>query len=224
MTENYAGLNPETTFLNNDINFCSIALLSTDALVSGTASVVAWFDNSNGSACNVTATLRKNSGTTVGTATVAIPAVSGVASYTWSIAVAATTFAAGNRLNLELAWPISGSKCKNTTLHYSGTTYRSRLDAPFAGLAAPNPPTGLSATTNSDGTVTLRWTVPSGTSPSFYRIYRDGHDYTQRYDTTGAGTDNSYIDTNTGGTVHNYYVTAVNGSLAESAALGPVHP
>ncbi|MDX6659402.1 MAG: hypothetical protein QOJ55_224, partial [Solirubrobacteraceae bacterium] len=219
------GASSEATFPTNDINFCSTTLSSSDALASGTATVVAWFDNASvPKSCDVTATLRRNGTTTLGTATLTVPANSSVKSYTWSISTAVTSLVAGDRLNLGLAWPVIGANCKSTTLHYGGTTNRSRVDVPFGALAAPTAPTGLSATANADGTTTLHWTASTGTTPAFYRIYRNGFDYTQRYDSTGAGTDSSYIDTNTGGATNTYYITAVNGNLAESAVVGPVHP
>ncbi|MDX6674747.1 MAG: hypothetical protein QOH11_2165 [Solirubrobacteraceae bacterium] len=224
MVEGYAGASSETTYQTNDINLCSTTLSSSDTLASGPATVVAWFDNGSNKPCDVTAALRRNGTTTLGTATLTIPASSSVKSYTWSIPTGVTSLVAGDRLNLDLAWPAATSVCKSTTLHYGGTTNRSRVDVPFGALAAPTAPTGLSATSNADGTTTLHWTASTGTTPAFYRIYRNGYDYTQRYDTAGAGTDTSYIDTNTGGATNTYYVTAVNGNLAESALVGPVHP
>ena len=91
----------------------------------------------------------------------------------------------------------------------------------------PYPPTSLLASTN-NGTTILRWTAPSpadpdpGDSIAFYRIYRDGSAYANRYDRTGTGSDLSYTDTQTDGTPHTYYVTAVDTQLAESPLLGPV--
>jgi hypothetical protein len=91
----------------------------------------------------------------------------------------------------------------------------------------PNPPTGLLASTN-NGTTILRWSAPSpadpdpGDSIAFYRIYRDGSAYANRYDRTGTGADLTYTDTQTDGVQHTYYVTAVDTQLAESTLLGPV--
>jgi Tfp pilus assembly protein PilV len=91
---------------------------------------------------------------------------------------------------------------------------------------APNPPTSLVASTNG-GTTILRWAAPNpadadGDSIAFYRIYRDGAAYANRYDRTAGGSDLTYTDTATGGLTHTYYVTAVDGQLAESTLLGPV--
>jgi Tfp pilus assembly protein PilV len=84
---------------------------------------------------------------------------------------------------------------------------------------APNAPTSLVATKNADGSVTLKWTAPTGTpTPAFYRIYRGSKNYTSRY---GETTLTEYTDTETG-TTHEYWVTAAGSSLTESAFLGPV--
>lgn len=91
----------------------------------------------------------------------------------------------------------------------------------------PNPPTSLLAS-SSGGTTILRWTAPAipdpdpGDSIAFYRIYRDGVSYLDRYDRTGLGTDLSYTDRSPGGSTHTYYVTAMDTHYAESTALGPV--
>jgi hypothetical protein len=91
----------------------------------------------------------------------------------------------------------------------------------------PFPPTNLLAST-SGGTTILRWTAASPVDPDtgdtlgFYRIYRDGSAYANRYDRTGTGDDLTYTDTQTDGVPHTYYVTAVDSQLAESPLLGPV--
>jgi hypothetical protein len=79
-------------------------------------------------------------------------------------------------------------------------------------------------TANADGSKTLTWTAPSSGNPvAFYRIYRDGVDYTKRYDTTGDATP-SYSDPSGDGIQHSYYITAVSTNLAESSYVGPVTP
>jgi Tfp pilus assembly protein PilE len=91
----------------------------------------------------------------------------------------------------------------------------------------PYVPTNLLASTN-NGTTILRWTAASpadpdaGDSIAFYRIYRDGSAYADRYDRTGTGADLTYTDTHPDGVPHIYYVTAVDTQLAESPLLGPV--
>jgi fibronectin type 3 domain-containing protein len=91
----------------------------------------------------------------------------------------------------------------------------------------PFAPTNLLAST-SNGTTILRWTAASpadpdpGDSIAFYRIYRDGSAYANRYDRTGTGANVTYTDTQPDGVQHTYYVTAVDTQLAESPLLGPV--
>jgi fibronectin type 3 domain-containing protein len=91
----------------------------------------------------------------------------------------------------------------------------------------PYPPTGLVATSSGGHTV-LTWNAPAGGDPDLgdavdhYAIYRDGTQYTARYDRTANATQTTWTDTHTGGEVHTYVVTAVDTHLAESAGLGPV--
>jgi prepilin-type N-terminal cleavage/methylation domain-containing protein len=95
----------------------------------------------------------------------------------------------------------------------------------YATNVAPNPITSsLDCTNNADGSVTLSWSQPSqpgdpdsGDYIAFDRIYRDD----VRYDRTGLGTENSFIDPNPG-TDHEYYVTTVDTHLAESSPTGVV--
>jgi Tfp pilus assembly protein PilV len=84
---------------------------------------------------------------------------------------------------------------------------------------APNPPGPLQAS-SSNGNTVLAWTA-SNPQPDTYRIYRDGQQVANRYDTV-PGNVVSYTDTQTGGVQHTYWVTAVSAQLAESTATGPV--
>jgi hypothetical protein len=93
----------------------------------------------------------------------------------------------------------------------------------------PYPPTNLSLS-SSGGRTTLTWTASPGDPNSllggdhvdYYRIYRDGTAFANRYDRTGDETSTTWIDTNTGGTTHQYWVVAVDTQLAQSSLLGPV--
>jgi hypothetical protein len=95
------------------------------------------------------------------------------------------------------------------------------------GNQAPNPPTGLTATTDQYGHIVLSWDEPQpddpdpGDSIDFYRIYRDGDRLADRYDRTGPG-ELSFIDTTPGGETHDYWVSAVDNHYAESTLVGPV--
>jgi type IV pilus modification protein PilV len=88
---------------------------------------------------------------------------------------------------------------------------------------APHRPTltgTLTATKNADGSVTLKWPEPSGMPAAvFYRIYRGSTEYTSRY---GVSATTEFTDTDAT-TTHEYWVTAVSSTLAESSPpLGPV--
>jgi prepilin-type N-terminal cleavage/methylation domain-containing protein len=95
----------------------------------------------------------------------------------------------------------------------------------------PNPPAGLQLTHNADGTTTLTWDrvspedVDTGDAWNFFRIYRDGVSLGNRFDRyfdgTGAATV-TWTDTDTGGSVHTYWVTAVDKNYGESSFVGPV--
>jgi Tfp pilus assembly protein PilV len=101
------------------------------------------------------------------------------------------------------------------------------------GPPTPPPPialVNLAVVTQPDNTAVITWTPPTGGTPvSFYRIYRDGDSYTNRYDILPASSCSAtctYHDTNRTST-HSYYITAVGGTtpgadMAESAATGPV--
>jgi Tfp pilus assembly protein PilV len=91
---------------------------------------------------------------------------------------------------------------------------------------APNPPTNLTVTA-ANGSTTLTWTASTG-DPNlgddidYYRIYRDGNAFGDRYDRTGTKATTTWTDPHTDGTVHTYRVVAVDTHLAESSFLGPV--
>ncbi len=110
----------------------------------------------------------------------------------------------------------------------SSGNYREGAQSTTASTTAtnrpPNAPSALTAT-SSGGNTTLTWTAaspldPDGGSLAFYRIYRDGQTYADRYSRTATTT---WTDTATGGLAHDYYVTAVDPQLGESAPLGPVN-
>ena len=86
---------------------------------------------------------------------------------------------------------------------------------------APAAPGTLTAS-ETDGNVVLNWAASAGDPDAgdrvdFYRIYRDGTAYANRYDRTGTGSELTYTDTQANGQQHTYYVVAVDTQLAESA-------
>ncbi len=232
MEEGFAGLNPESTFAGSStvtrtLNLCSAPFAAGDQLRAGPANVTLYVNNSaNGNrqlrtnragctAAGVTTALTAPLSTTISAGTPVTPLSGPLGN------VPAVTFAAGERLNLLLTWGASAG-CALTNLHYGGTTYRSSLSVPSNQVAPPSPPTGLTATTLADGNTQLSWALPATGNPvAFFRIYRDGIDYTNRLDTTGLGTDTTYVD-EPGGSTHTYYVTAVSDKLSESTMIGPV--
>jgi prepilin-type N-terminal cleavage/methylation domain-containing protein len=89
----------------------------------------------------------------------------------------------------------------------------------------PTAPTPVTATTSA-GLPAITWGAsndPDG-SIRFYRIYRDGTAYSDRYDATGDGVTLSWTDSNPGAGNHSYYVSAVDNLFTESAPTGPVAP
>ena len=93
-------------------------------------------------------------------------------------------------------------------------------EPPPAGPNVPGSP--LTLVRNADGTVTLKWSAPTGgTAVSFYRIYRDGTNYDDRYDFTANASTTTYTDDDAVGE-RSYWVTAVSSTLTESPFLGPV--
>ena len=86
----------------------------------------------------------------------------------------------------------------------------------------PSTPPTLSATKNADGSVTLKWTAPSGSpAVNFYRIYRGSSEYSGRYEEVSPASTTTFTDTNAS-TTHSYWVTAVSKTLTESKPVGPV--
>jgi hypothetical protein len=96
------------------------------------------------------------------------------------------------------------------------------------GNRPPNPPTGLTAAKDQYGNTVLSWVPPNPADPErgdtvgFYRIYRDGTAYEDRYDRTGFSDQLSFIDTSPGDTTHTYYVSTVDNDFGESTLTGPV--
>jgi prepilin-type N-terminal cleavage/methylation domain-containing protein len=99
------------------------------------------------------------------------------------------------------------------------------IDVP-AGNRPPGPPASVNATI-SEGLPAISWQAasdPDGDQILFYRIYRDGTAYSDRYDTTRDGSTLSWTDSNPGAGGHTYYVSAVDPSFEESTPTGPVAP
>ena len=171
-----------------------------------------------------------------------------------ALTLTSTTIPAAERLQLALTMALPGSDCGNSDVLFGGDTtgvagnpapgrlqidFRVGTTVPASLFAQPNPPTAVTKTASGSNT-NVSWTGSSGGHVAFYRIYRDGQLYTDRYDTcdvgdltSSGGCDNgnntfTYTDGGTGGTAHSYSVTAVHSpattapfpaTMAESAEV-----
>lgn len=101
---------------------------------------------------------------------------------------------------------------------------RSAVQAVDPALPPPGTPPTLSALlVNSH--VALTWTAPADVlPPDHYNVYRGGQSYADRLDSVyiTPGQPLTYTDTSAGGIGHDYWITAVNSQLGESAQVGPV--
>jgi hypothetical protein len=212
----------------SSINFCSDPYRAGDTIPPGTTTVVGKFNyggaNGANKGCSITATYGIN-----GTgATLSAPnTVKSSSLYKWSFSTPATVvLAAGDRINVRFDWASTNGDCAKTDLSYGSSPEPGHLDvSSTTNLAAapPDPPSSVTGVTQPDGTVNLSWTAPAGGSATFYRIYRDGSNYTQRIDSTGSATETSYVDTKPSG-LKIYYVTSVNKYLGESDPVQAVIP
>ena len=140
MQQGFTPADPEETLARSGgtgtLNFCSDTFSSGQVMAAGTTTVRAYVNNSSGSTCNITAALKRNGVTTLGSGTVTIPSGSPTALRTWSFATSGVTFAAGDRLNLYLTWQ-GVMACNSTFIRYDGATTNSRVTVPsIDGYAA----------------------------------------------------------------------------------------
>ena len=101
---------------------------------------------------------------------------------------------------------------------------RSAVQAVDPEQERPGTPGSLQASLD-EGNVVLTWTAPAGTTPDHYNVYRGGQSFDDRLDSVyiTPGQSLTYTDTATSGQSHDYWITAVNSQLGESAKLGPVN-
>jgi Tfp pilus assembly protein PilV len=214
------------------ITFCSDAANSGDT-VEGGGKATGYFVNSGASPCVVTATLSTNGSTTgavTGTATIPNGTTSATAFLFTFTNPQLLTMNAGDRLDLN--FNMSTPSCTSTTLHYGSTGAPSLFVTAASPITPPGPPGAPSATTQTDGSVVITWAESSVGAPvSFYRVYRDGLNYTNRYDVAPTADCDAvtltctYTDAKRT-TTHAYYITAVGGTtpgsnMAESLQVGP---
>ena len=204
------------------ISFCTPAFGSGQALSAGTTTVEAYFNNSSGASCAITATLYLNGTVSLGSGAISIAPSTSLSLKTWSFSTASATFATGGRLNLYLSWePVKA--CDSTYLHFDGTTTNSRVRLPSISAADTEPPaapTALTATTGAE-TVALDWADNTEPDLASYRIYRRNADGTWPSAPTATSSASSYTDSSVvGGTSYTYRVTAVDQANNESAPSG----
>ncbi len=97
------------------------------------------------------------------------------------------------------------------------TGFNGVFDAGLSPIAAPGPPTGVTATPGNNQ-VTLSWTAPSG-SVTGYDVYRSttsGSGYTLLAAGTDVGSSPFTDTTAANGTTYYYVITALNGALQSS--------
>jgi hypothetical protein len=111
------------------VNFCSDVMRAGEVLAAGTTTVDAYFVNTAGSTCQITATLYRNGTTALGSGSFTVPNQSALALRTWSFATTGFTAAAGDRLELDLVWQ-SVKACDSTDLHWNGASTPSSVTVP----------------------------------------------------------------------------------------------
>jgi len=211
----------DTTAQNSTV-FCSNAFAAGETVMFG-GTLTAYFANASSTACTkMTGELLLNGKTTGPAAVTKTISANTATPQAYEFTFASTGLVepgTGGRLEVVINWNGCNGESK---LHFGASSYPSSFQtSPKSLVTAPNPPASLTVKPQPDGTAILEWTAPSGGTPvSFYRIYRDGKLYTNRYD-TGNAEETQDVDANRS-SAHTYYITAVSSSLAESEFTGPV--
>jgi hypothetical protein len=214
--------------------FCS-DLLSAGQAVPGSFSATAWFTNATNQSCTVNATVNINGGLGL-TTTASVPAGNSSTysqatfNWNWGQNVA---ISAGSRINVQFSWSSCGTRQKPLTMYWGSAAHAGTYHSLPTLSPPPNTPTALAVTRNASGVATLTWTPPStGTSVYFYRVYRDGRNYTNRIAWADpvancTSTQCTLNDPTPDTAQHTYYITAVGGTtpgsnMAESAMTAGV--
>ena len=229
---------------NNDHRFFAPTLTAPIHVAPRPETVTLYFKNNIGSgiSCPVDATLHAGTWTAgawaAGTWAVGpvqqqiTPAGSALTPYTYSLpSTGAAKLPIGARPVLDLHYdPLKA--CDPIELHFDAANVPSAVSIPTSDYPAPNPPTNVHGQANANGEgYDILWNAPtSGITPAFYRIYRDGFNYGDRYEDTDddlsqvcpTPTTCSYTDPRPTGS-NTYYVTAVSASLQESEPV-PLPP
>jgi hypothetical protein len=202
-----AGSTPATITSNGSIFACTPALPAGVALGAGTVSVDVWITNTRTKVCSTTWFVYYNASPSAGGTLIAgtnvngAPAISVPANtttptkFTGSGTLTVPTFVSNDQLTLQIN-NCSASGAGSSTTYYNSTTYPTKVSLPTltggsgSSLVSPGAIISGSLVVNGDGTRTLNWTVPTSPAgtppPDFFRIYRDGTNYTNRLDTVDA--------------------------------------
>ena len=133
MEQGYTANGPEESWSRTGgvgtATFCTNTFPSGESVAAGTTTVSAYFANSAGSTCNITATVYKNGVTSLGSGTTTIPGSSAKTLRTWSFATSSASFASGDRLNVTFVWQ-AVKACDSTDLFWNGASSRSSITFP----------------------------------------------------------------------------------------------
>ena len=229
----------------NNLVGCAPPFTTTTPMTAATngMEVSGWFRNTGTAQCKLSWQVFKNGSLLAGVAGngygggsadgIIVPAgTTTPTQFTKQLGTTNQTFVATDQLTIQIAGFVSQAGCSTVTFYYNSAARPAKTTLPLGGggggsgtITRPAVPTGLTGAANGDGTTTLSWAAPAGSpAAEFYRVYRDGQDYTHRVDTVGDnGTGSlSWTDTDTGGTTHVYRVTAASNVLAESDFAGPI--
>jgi hypothetical protein len=134
MDEGYLGADPDATMLRSggtgSVTFCTPTFAAGQTLPAVDATVTMYAANAAGSGCRISAVLSKNGVTDLGTGFYDVASGQGSGTpLTFTVSNNGTTFAAGDRLDLELTWA-NVKACASTTMYWGGTVHRSRIALP----------------------------------------------------------------------------------------------
>ena len=134
MDEGYLGAGADETMFRQggtgSITFCGSPFTASRVVPATSATAHLWVENASGSNCTITGYLAKNDTVQLGTGTLVVAGGASLAERTLTLTNTGSTFAAGDRIDLILAWQ-SVKACDKTTLYYGSAAHLSRLVMPI---------------------------------------------------------------------------------------------